>query len=449
MDVESLEKLRLLKVALDEGLLSPDEHAEQKRRLLDGLRYDVDAKKSAAKSPSPSTADAATKTTREETSKTSREADDVIHEPAVTATATVTTIPPHLTTSIDCRTTLTSGAGSGNTRTRFAATVPFGPLLAALTVLAVYVTTMFPSAAGGDATELAFIACDAAVPHPPGYPTFTMLASLSSRVFAKFPGFSPAYGSNLASAITGSAAAGVLFAAIHTAVTAGGIFHVHIDGAGEGGGEGSCGARAAAALGSGLVAFSRNVWLNSMQSEVFGLNNMFVALAILFAVRFGARKLEATEAEAEAKAAAEAGDAAAAGDAVVRADERKTDKAKKGNNRGGGGSEAATTPDDGGKKGSVVVVPGALREAVCGAFVCGLAMTNQHTFVLFGTPLALWVLASGRNVGLWRGLQTHTQEKRKNHHYPPHMSHMSHAHNINFIKAKNKNSGLTRLPGTW
>ena len=62
--------------------------------------------------------------------------------------------------------------------------MPLGATLAALAVFAVYVSTMFPSAAGGDATELAFIACDAAVPHPPGYPTFTMMASLSSRLFA-------------------------------------------------------------------------------------------------------------------------------------------------------------------------------------------------------------------------------------------------------------------------
>jgi hypothetical protein len=43
--------------------------------------------------------------------------------------------------------------------------------MAAVT-LAVYVNTMFPSAAGGDATELAFIACDAAAgpaTPPPGY----------------------------------------------------------------------------------------------------------------------------------------------------------------------------------------------------------------------------------------------------------------------------------------
>jgi hypothetical protein len=242
-------------------------------------------------------------------------------------------------------------------------------------------------AAGGDATELAFIACDAAVPHPPGYPTFTMLTSLSSRFFTQFPGFSPAYGSNFASAVTGAAAAGALYAAIHTAVTAaGGIFDG--DGAGEGygqtvregrGGGHGCGAHAAAALGSGLFAFSRNVWMNSMQSEVFGLNNLFVALAILFAVRFGARKVAAA---AEAEAAGE------------EAKERHGGSGG-GGGKGGGreGSGKAPANEDESKRRSIAsaaaaaaVVPrGALlREAVCGAFVCGLAMTNQHTFVLFG-----------------------------------------------------------------
>ena len=121
---------------------------------------------------------------------------------------------------------------------------------------------MFPSAGGGDATELAFIACDAAVPHPPGYPTFTMLASLMSRAFAAL-GFSPAYGSNFASAVTGAAAAGALFAAIHTAVTHTASLRavdMYAAGspAGEVGGKGAIerrgsgyGAHAAAALGAG------------------------------------------------------------------------------------------------------------------------------------------------------------------------------------------------------
>ena len=34
---------------------------------------------------------------------------------------------------------------------------------------------------------------------------------------------------------------------------------------------------------------------------------------------------------------------------------------------------------------------GKLAEAKIGAFVCGLALTNQHTSVLFIAPTALWV----------------------------------------------------------
>ena len=107
--------------------------------------------------------------------------------------------------------------------------------------------------------------------------------------------------------------------------------------------------------------------------------------------------------------------------AATGRDEKKKGKTKTERNRGGGGDATTIDHHDDGQKGNntdpaaaaaaatsaavtVAVVPGALREAVCGAFVCGLAMTNQHTFVLFGTPLALWVLASGRDVGLWRPL---------------------------------------------
>ena len=115
--------------------------------------------------------------------------------------------------------------------------------------------------------------------------------------------------------------------------------------------------------------------------------------------RFGAKKVEAAAAAEAAEAAGAAG-----------RDEKKKGKTKTEKNSGGGGDATTTDLHHHGEKGNtaaavtVAVVPGALREAVCGAFVCGLAMTNQHTFVLFGTPLALWVLASGRDVGLWRPL---------------------------------------------
>lgn len=36
-----------------------------------------------------------------------------------------------------------------------------------------------------------------------------------------------------------------------------------------------------------------------------------------------------------------------------------------------------------------------------GAFFCGLAMTNQHTIVLFEIPIILWILTTRRKVRLW------------------------------------------------
>jgi len=265
-----------------------------------------------------------------------------------------------------------------------------------------------------------------AVPHPPGYPTYTMLATISQRLFLKL-GFSPAYGSNMATVVAGAAAAGVLFAAIHTAVSCGGTEDhgkpvrrveggdgdggsgcVGAGGGGGGGGGGRCAAYAAAALGSGLFAFSRNVWMYSIQSEVFALNNLFVALAILFAVRFGRK--------AEAAAAATAAAAAAAAESKGRdgTKEQKGGKCVGGSSEGGGDGGSGVGGGGGGgggigeceRRGAVTkgAAAEAAAEAVAGAFVCGLAMTNQHTFVLFGTPLALWVLGSGRHAGLWRPL---------------------------------------------
>lgn len=51
----------------------------------------------------------------------------------------------------------------------------------AASTLAVYLQTLFPSVAGGDATEFAFAACQFSVPHPPGYPTYLLLSHLFVR----------------------------------------------------------------------------------------------------------------------------------------------------------------------------------------------------------------------------------------------------------------------------
>lgn len=178
--------------------------------------------------------------------------------------------------------------------------------------LLIYVSTLYASAAGGDASEFAFVACDHSIAHPPGYPTFTMLASVGTDLFRGeyFGTRGPAWGANFISAVAGAGCAATLYIAIVTASGDATTDRLTV--------------HASAALGSGLLALQRNVWLNTIQSEVFGLNNLFIALAVLCAVRLD-------------------------------------------------------------KSTSIV-------DAAWGALVCGLAMTNQHTFVLFGAPLAAWAL---------------------------------------------------------
>ena len=51
-------------------------------------------------------------------------------------------------------------------------------ILVAVTVLSVYVRTMYRSVPGGDSGELIVAGCTGGVAHPPGYPLFTMLAIL-------------------------------------------------------------------------------------------------------------------------------------------------------------------------------------------------------------------------------------------------------------------------------
>src|SRR6185312_561419 len=57
------------------------------------------------------------------------------------------------------------------------------PVVLGVIVLLIYVLTLYPSVAGGDAGELVSAAWTFGVPHPPGYPLFALLA----RAFATIP----------------------------------------------------------------------------------------------------------------------------------------------------------------------------------------------------------------------------------------------------------------------
>ena len=177
----------------------------------------------------------------------------------------------------------------------------------AAVAFAVYVRTLCPSVPGGDSGELVQVALDAGVVHPPGYPTWTMLAYLSSWL----PVGDLAWRLNLSSALFDALACGCLSAAV-------GLW-------------GGCAWTGAAA--GGAFGFSPLVWLYATQAEVFALNNLCNALLLLLLVRF---------------------------DIQVRVDRSRS-----------------------------------LRAAAAGAWAIGLALTNQHTMVLFCAPYALWSLGRG------------------------------------------------------
>ena len=118
-----------------------------------------------------------------------------------------------------------------------------------------YIATLHPSVAGGDSGELTAAALTGGVPHPPGYPLFALLA----RFFAALPlGHSPAWRVNLLSALS-MAAAGGLACAVVQSWTRNAV---------------------AGLLAAALFGTNPMVWSQATGAEVFGLNAMFVALAL-------------------------------------------------------------------------------------------------------------------------------------------------------------------------
>jgi hypothetical protein len=133
-------------------------------------------------------------------------------------------------------------------------TSQFGPLLAFLVLLVLYVATLTPSVAGGDSGELTAAALTGGIPHPSGYPLFALLA----RVFAALPlGHTPIWRVNLLSAVSMAAAGGLLCAVVLS-------WKSNV----------AAGLMAAALFGTSPV-----VWSNATSAEVFGLNALLVALA--------------------------------------------------------------------------------------------------------------------------------------------------------------------------
>ena len=124
--------------------------------------------------------------------------------------------------------------------------------------LAIYILTLSRSIYFGDSGEFITVAKTLGIPHPPGYPLYTMLAHL----FTYLPFGNLAFRVNLFSAVTSSLTVVVVYF-ICLKLTKN---------------------RIASASASLFLAFSYLFWLYSLVAEVFSLNNLFVALIVLFSL---------------------------------------------------------------------------------------------------------------------------------------------------------------------
>jgi hypothetical protein len=141
--------------------------------------------------------------------------------------------------------------------------------------LAVYVFTLSPGITwrhdGADSGELVAAALTGGVPHPPGYPTYMLLAGL----FARLPIGEPALGVNLLSAVC---------AALCAALTAWASFRLCLSSAGNAHRDDVVACSIIAAVVGLLLAFSPTLWSQAVIAEVYGLNAAFVAGLLLVCV---------------------------------------------------------------------------------------------------------------------------------------------------------------------
>jgi len=129
--------------------------------------------------------------------------------------------------------------------------------------LAVYLRTMAPTITlrhnGADSGDLVTAAINLGIPHPTGYPLYTLLAHL----FTRLPG-EPARNVTLFSALGAAMAVGVVFWAAHRLIT------TH-----EGDGPATLLAAFSAA---GVLAFGQLLWSQATIAEVYSLNLLWIAL---------------------------------------------------------------------------------------------------------------------------------------------------------------------------
>jgi tetratricopeptide (TPR) repeat protein len=159
---------------------------------------------------------------------------------------------------------------------RWAAIGPAVVVATGLGALLLYLRTFAPALPPGDSGEFITAAWVLGVPHPPGYPLYTLLAHLAQSL----PLGSPALRVNLLSALLG---AGAVTA---TALLLWRLLEPRARGAGR---AGRADAAVGAAVGALLLGVSPAFWSYALVAEVFALNALFAALLLLGALAWADR----------------------------------------------------------------------------------------------------------------------------------------------------------------
>mmetsp|Transcript_33025 Transcript_33025/g.104424 ORF Transcript_33025/g.104424 Transcript_33025/m.104424 type:complete len:771 (-) Transcript_33025:1513-3825(-) len=139
------------------------------------------------------------------------------------------------------------------------ASVTFG--LMSAVILLVYLKTLPPTIVGGDSGDIVVSAWKLSVPHPPGYPTITMIGHVFMHYLLPFG--EPAWRMGVLNAI---------FAASSSLLLGLTAFELWDD-------------TLSAATATILYSFSPLVWQYATTPEVFALNNLFVALLVAIYVK--------------------------------------------------------------------------------------------------------------------------------------------------------------------
>lgn len=155
------------------------------------------------------------------------------------------------------------------------------PLATFVIVFGVYMSTVSPSIAGGDSGELLAEGCQLGTPHPPGYPLYMIITYVVKSIGGFFGSRSVALYMNMISCLFGAIACALVTSSVLIITTKSCSYqHNHRR---ELAVEDTTTYRlcACSAMTMGfLCAFSPLMWQYSVTSEVFALNNFFVALVV-------------------------------------------------------------------------------------------------------------------------------------------------------------------------